>query len=64
MAIPVSWAGEAPDFGPPQVLFKVPQLIESNFAFEVTADGQRFVMLVRGDLDPSPLTIVVRAATR
>jgi hypothetical protein len=38
--------------------------VPPNFAFDVTADGQRFVMLLTGDLDPSPLTMVVRTVVR
>jgi eukaryotic-like serine/threonine-protein kinase len=64
VAIPVTWAGAAPDFGAPQVLFTVPRIVPSNHGFDVTADGQRFVAVIRGDLDPSPLTMVVRAVVR
>ena len=47
-----------------QVLFAVPRIVLSNFACDVTADGQRVVTLLSADLDPSPLTMVVRAVVR
>jgi len=64
MAVPVTWNGGVPDFGPAQMLFKIPNLVAVNLAFDVTKDGQKFVAIVAGDLDPSPLTMVVRAAVR
>ncbi len=64
MTSPVTWEGGVPDFGATQMLFKVPRLFAVNFAFDVTKDGQRFVAVIAGDPDPSPLTLVVRAAVR
>jgi Tol biopolymer transport system component len=64
MAVPVTWNGGIPDFGAVQTLFKVPNMVPANYAFDVTHDGQKFVAIVAGDLDPSPLTMVVRAAVR
>ena len=64
MAAAVTWNGGVPDFGPAQMLFKVPRLVPSNFGFDVTPDGQRFVAVVADDEDPSPLTMIVRAAVR
>jgi Tol biopolymer transport system component len=64
MAVPVTWNGGVPDFGPVQTLFKVPNIVAANLAFDVTHDGQKFVVIVAGDLDPSPLTMVVRAVVK
>jgi hypothetical protein len=64
MAVPVTWNGGIPDFGAAQLLFKVPKIVAQNLGFDVTADGQRFVAIIGGDLDPSPLTMVVRAAVK
>ncbi len=64
MAVPVTWTAGVPDFGAVQTLFKVPNIIASNLAFDVTKDGQKFVAVIGGDLDPSPLTMVVRAIVR
>ena len=64
MAVPVAWTASGPDFGVPQTLFKVPRPIFSNYGFDVTADGQKFVIVVAGELDPSPITVRVRVTTR
>ena len=64
MAVPVTWNGGVPDFGATQLLFKVPKIVAVNLAFDVSADGQRFVVIVGDDPDPSPLTMVVRAAVK
>jgi hypothetical protein len=64
MVAAVTWNGGVPDFGAAQMLFKVPKLVPANFAFDVTPDGQRFVAVVADDPDPSPLTMVIRAAVR
>jgi serine/threonine protein kinase/Tol biopolymer transport system component len=64
MAVPVTWTGGVPDFGAVRTLFKVPKLVVSNLGFDVTKDGQKFLAVVGGDLDPSPLTMVIRAVVR
>ena len=64
MTVPVTWANGVPDFGPTQVLFKVPRLIASNLGFDVAADGQKFIVILGGEQDASPLTLVVHAAMR
>ncbi len=64
MAVPVTWSSGVPDFGTAHALFKVPGIVASNLAFDVTKDGQKFVAIVSDELDPSPLTMVVRAAVR
>jgi Tol biopolymer transport system component/tRNA A-37 threonylcarbamoyl transferase component Bud32 len=63
MAVPVAWTASGPDFGAPQALFKVTRPIFSNHGFDVSSDGQRFVIVVAGDLDPSPITVRVRVKT-
>jgi Tol biopolymer transport system component len=64
MAVPVTWNGGIPDFGTTQLLFKVPKIVAQNLGFDVTADGQRFVAIIGGEPDPSPLTMVVRAVVK
>ncbi len=64
MAVPVTWNGGVPDFGAVQTLFMVPTIVLLNPAFDVTKDGQTFVAVIGGDLDPSPLTMVIRAVVR
>ena len=64
MSVPVTWAAGVPDFGAAQLLFKVPNIIASNLAFDVSKDGQKFVAVVGGDLDPSPLTMMIRTRVR
>jgi hypothetical protein len=51
-------------FRPAQTLFKAPRLGLANFGFHVTPDGQRFVAVIGGDPDPTPLTLVIRAAVK
>jgi Tol biopolymer transport system component len=63
MAVPVLWTPTGPDFGTPQVLFKVDRPIFSNLGFDVTSDGQKFVIIVGGEPDPSPITVRVRVKT-
>jgi serine/threonine protein kinase len=64
MEVSVTWNAGVPDFGPVQTLFKVPRIVATNLGFDVTKDGQKFVAVIGGDLDPSPLTIVIRAVVR
>lgn len=64
MMAPVTWNGGAPDFGATRMLFKIPGIFPVNLAFDVAKDGQRFVAVVGGEPDPSPLTMVIRAALR
>ena len=63
MAVPVAWTASGPDFGTPQTLFKVTRPIFSNHGFDVTGDGQRFVIVIAGELDASPITVRVRVKT-
>jgi hypothetical protein len=60
MAVSVTWTASGPEFGPPQVLFKVQRPVFANLGFDVTSDGQKFVIVVAGEPDPSPLTVRVR----
>jgi hypothetical protein len=60
MAVPVAWTAAGPDFGTPQTLFKVDRPVFSNLGFDVTTDGQKFVIIVAGEPDPSPITVRVR----
>jgi hypothetical protein len=56
-AVPVTWSGGVPDFGMPQALFTVKNVLRANFAFDVTADGQKFVAVVADPPEPWPITI-------
>lgn len=60
MAVPVAWTAAGPDFGLPTELFKVERPAFSNIGFDVGSDGQRFVFILEGPPDPSPLTVLVR----
>jgi len=60
MAVSVRWTASGPDFGPPQVLFKVQRPVFSNLGFDVTKDGQKFVFVIADEPDPSPITVRVR----
>jgi hypothetical protein len=45
------------DFGPARPLFKLPRI--AGGSFDVTADGQRFVTVIKGEPDRTPLKVVV-----
>ncbi len=65
MAVSVAWTAAGPEFGTPQTLFKIPPgIVPGNLGYAVTGDGQKFVAIVAGDLDPSPLTVRVRVRPR
>ena len=57
MTVPVTWSGGAPDFGPAQVLFKAPDIVVSNLGFDVSGDGQRFLMVLEGERPQWPLMV-------
>jgi hypothetical protein len=59
MSVPVTWTANGPDFGAPQGLFKIQKPVLANLGFDVTSDGQKFVAIVAGEPDPSPLTVRV-----
>jgi Tol biopolymer transport system component len=58
-AVAVTWNGGIPDFGPPQQLFTVKNIMRANFAFDVTADGQKFIAIAADIPTPWPLTVRV-----
>ena len=60
MAVPVSWRGGEPDFGAAHLLFKVQKVVTANRWYDASADGQKFVMVIGGDPDLSPLSIRIR----
>ncbi|HXG56915.1 MAG TPA: LpqB family beta-propeller domain-containing protein, partial [Vicinamibacterales bacterium] len=60
MVMPVSWTPNGPEFGTPQMLFKIPKIVASNLGYDVMTDGQKFVVIVAGEPDASPLTVRIR----
>jgi hypothetical protein len=44
---------------PPRALFAFPNLTGDSYPYDVTADGQRFLMLEQLSYWASPLTVVV-----
>jgi serine/threonine protein kinase/Tol biopolymer transport system component len=60
MVVPVTWTAAGPDFGPPKPLLTIPRPFLSNHAYDVTRDGQKFVAVVQGQPDLSPLTVRLR----
>ena len=61
-AVPVTWSGGVPDFGTPQALFTVKNVLRANFAFDVTADGQKFIAVVGDEPEPWPITVRVSSS--
>jgi eukaryotic-like serine/threonine-protein kinase len=63
MAAPVSAKGSTLEVGSTQPLFDTPQLSPMRYAYDVAADGQRFLLNVQGQATPAdaaaPLTVVV-----
>jgi serine/threonine protein kinase len=60
VSVPVTWSGGVPDFGKPQQLFRIRNLVFGNFGFDVTADGQKFVAVVAAEPDTTPITVRIR----
>ena len=59
LAVPVRAAGGVPKFGPAQVLFRTRQLPKTWNFFDVSADGQTFLVnLPLEDSNSSPVTVV------
>jgi eukaryotic-like serine/threonine-protein kinase len=56
-AVNVTAMGGALTFGEARPLFKQ-KMLPANFLFDVTADGQRFVAIIDGGLDRSPVTVL------
>jgi Tol biopolymer transport system component len=63
MAASMSAKGAALEVGSVQALFDLPQLSPVRYAYDVSPDGQRFLLNVRGGVTPTaaaaPFTIVV-----
>ncbi len=57
MSVPVTWRNGEPDFGVPQTLFAARNIVTSNFGYDVTGDGQKFLAVVEGAMKPSPITV-------
>lgn len=58
VAVPVTWpTSGSPEFGTPVTLFAFPKLVIGNYAFDVFPDGQRFVAIVEGEADRTPLMV-------
>jgi Tol biopolymer transport system component len=65
IAVPVTWPAKGPpEFGDPRRLFPIPGLVRSNGIFDVTPDGQRFVAVVEGDADRTPIMVRVRTPSK
>jgi Tol biopolymer transport system component len=64
MAVDVTWNDGSPAFGPPRELFTIRNAVFVNRGFDVTPDGQRFVAIVRGEPDRTPLRLRVRTTSR
>ena len=61
VAVPVTWpASGPPEFGTPVTLFALPKLVIGNFAFDVFPGGRRFVAIVEGEPDRTPLMVRYR----
>jgi Tol biopolymer transport system component/tRNA A-37 threonylcarbamoyl transferase component Bud32 len=60
MAVPVTWTANGPDFGQPEMLFKIEGIVLSNLAIDVTTDGQKFVAIVTDKPEPWPITVRLR----
>jgi len=56
-AVDVTRDGTTIRFGAPQALFKQ-DILQGNFLFDVTPDGQRFVAVISGGLDRAPVTVL------
>ena len=57
-SVPVTPRGSRLDLGQPHPLFKLPALGQ-NWYYDVTSDGQRFVAVIEGEPDPTPLKFSV-----
>jgi hypothetical protein len=56
-AVDVTRVGAAITFGDARPLFRR-DFLTSTFTYDVTADGQRFVGIIDGGLDRSPVTVL------
>jgi Tol biopolymer transport system component len=57
VAVPVTWTAAGPDFGAASPLMALPRTVTGGAVFDVTPDGQRFVIIVEGERDESPITV-------
>jgi eukaryotic-like serine/threonine-protein kinase len=57
VAIPVTWSAAGPEFGAANPLVALPRGVTGSAIFDVTPDGQRFVIIVEGERDESPITV-------
>ena len=58
VSVPVTWpASGPPEFGTPSTLFALPNPVIGNYAFDVFPGGQRFVAIVEGEADRTPLMV-------
>jgi hypothetical protein len=57
LSVPVTWSSAGPEFGVAQPL--VTASADSTFGtmFDVTPDGQRFVVIMEGERSRSPITV-------
>ncbi len=62
--MPVRFQGAKAEFGEPRPLFVPKGAVKFNHLFDVTPDGQRFVIITESDPDPSPITMIVNWRTR
>jgi hypothetical protein len=57
VAMPVQSLGDSLLFGPEQDLFHVPQR-SSRDSYDVTDDGQRFVIITLGQENEAPIVVI------
>jgi hypothetical protein len=61
VAVPVTWPSSGPpEFGTPSTLFALPNPVIGNYAFDVFPGGERFVAIVEGDAERTPLMVRLR----
>jgi len=63
MAVPITLNGSTVRAGAATALFEMPPLGQSNDEYDVSADGQRFLVNALVE-DPSPITIILNWAAR
>ncbi len=52
-----TWTAAGPEFGAANPLVALPRAVIGGAVFDVTPDGQRFVIIVEGERDESPITV-------
>ena len=63
MAVPITFNGATIKAGAAKALFELPPLGQSNDEYDVSLDGQRFLVNAPVE-DPSPITIILNWAAR